>query len=121
MQILVVVANTEMRTFRAEVEKGSMRTSFGHGLVDPKARGSSNECEQSLLPKGNLVNIPEPRQAGGNTVSLKNACDDGKENFLFFLTFSLASKSDCLEQRPGEWNSSVTFHCLQCFRKFLKI
>ena len=47
MQILVVVANTRMRTSRAEEEKGSMRTAFGHGLVDPKALGSSNKSEQS--------------------------------------------------------------------------
>lgn len=38
VQILVVVAITKMRTFRAEVEKGSMRTAIGHGLLDPKAR-----------------------------------------------------------------------------------
>jgi hypothetical protein len=27
-----------MRTLKAEVEKGSMRTAIGHGLLDPKAR-----------------------------------------------------------------------------------
>ena len=36
MQILVVVANIQMRTLKAEVEKGSMRTAFDHGLLDPK-------------------------------------------------------------------------------------
>ena len=36
MQILVVVANIQMRTLKAEVEKGSMRTAIGHGLLDPK-------------------------------------------------------------------------------------
>jgi hypothetical protein len=36
VQILVVVANIQMRTLKAEVEKGSMRTVFGHGLLDPK-------------------------------------------------------------------------------------
>jgi hypothetical protein len=25
-----------MRTLKAEVEKGSMRTAIGHGLLDPK-------------------------------------------------------------------------------------
>ena len=38
MQILVVVAIIQMRTLKAEVEKGSMRTAIGHGLLDPKAR-----------------------------------------------------------------------------------
>jgi hypothetical protein len=37
VQILVVVANIQMRTLKTEVEKGSMRTAFGHGLFDPKA------------------------------------------------------------------------------------
>ena len=38
VQILVVVAIIQMRTLKAEVEKGSMRTAIGHGLLDPKAR-----------------------------------------------------------------------------------
>lgn len=37
MQILVVVANIQMRTLKAEVEKGSARTAFVRRLVDPKA------------------------------------------------------------------------------------
>jgi hypothetical protein len=41
VQILVVVANIQMRTLKAEVEKGSMRTVFGHGLLDPKVGGNS--------------------------------------------------------------------------------
>ena len=36
VQILVVVANIQMRTLKTEVEKGSWRTSVGPGLVDPK-------------------------------------------------------------------------------------
>ena len=36
MQILVVVATNQMRTLMTDEEKGSMRTSFGHGLVGPK-------------------------------------------------------------------------------------
>ena len=37
MQILVVVAIIQVRTLKAEVEKGFMRTSVDHELVDPKA------------------------------------------------------------------------------------
>jgi len=37
VQILVVVANIQMRTLKAEVEKGSARTAFDRRLVDPKA------------------------------------------------------------------------------------
>ncbi len=59
MQILVVVAIIQMRTLKAEVEKGSVRTVFGHGLFDPKAQGSSYKRVIHLLPKGNVVNIPQ--------------------------------------------------------------
>ena len=41
VQILVVVANIQMRTLKTEVGKVSMGTAFGHGLVDPKRPGSS--------------------------------------------------------------------------------
>ena len=37
MQILVVVANIQVRTLKAEVEKGFMRTAVDHELIDPKA------------------------------------------------------------------------------------
>ena len=40
VQILVVVASIQMTTLKAEVEKGSVRTAIGHGLVGPKARGN---------------------------------------------------------------------------------
>ena len=36
VQILVVVANIQMRTLKTEVEKGSMSPAIVHGLVDPK-------------------------------------------------------------------------------------
>lgn len=36
MQILVVVAIIQVRLLKAEVEKGSMRTVFVHGLAGPK-------------------------------------------------------------------------------------
>jgi len=39
--ILVVVASSQMRTLKTEVEKGSMPTAIGHGLVSPKRSGNS--------------------------------------------------------------------------------
>ena len=36
VQILVVVAIIQMRTLKAEVEKGSMGNVLCHGLIDPK-------------------------------------------------------------------------------------
>jgi len=38
VQILVVVANIQARTLKAEVEKGFVRTVFDHESVDPKAQ-----------------------------------------------------------------------------------
>jgi len=38
MQILVVVANIQVRILKTEAEKGFMRTAFVHELVDPKAK-----------------------------------------------------------------------------------
>ena len=37
MQILVVVANIQARSLRAEAEKGFARTAFGRELTDPKS------------------------------------------------------------------------------------
>ena len=83
VQILVVVANTQVRILRSEVEKGSVTTAFDHGLVGPKGWGNSVSKwaisfafssvyvpfwfvfrrfagDSPAQPKGNLVNIPEP-------------------------------------------------------------
>jgi len=38
VQILVVVANIQVRILKAEVEKGFMRTAVDHELVDPKTK-----------------------------------------------------------------------------------
>ena len=37
VQILVLVANIQMRTLKTEVEKGSVLTALVYGLVGPKA------------------------------------------------------------------------------------
>ena len=41
VQILVVVAIIQMRTLKAEVEKGSARTVLGRRLLGPKSKGNS--------------------------------------------------------------------------------
>jgi len=38
VQILVAVANIQVRHLKAEVEKGSSPTVFGRGSADPKAQ-----------------------------------------------------------------------------------
>ena len=46
--ILVVVAIIQMETLKAEVEKGSMRTAIGHGLLDPKVKRKRLRSSVSL-------------------------------------------------------------------------
>ena len=61
VQILVVVAIIQMRTLKTEVEKGFMRTAFGHELLDPKTKDNSIIQVVVYDPgsKGNEVNIPQ--------------------------------------------------------------
>ena len=51
VQILVVVANIQMRTLKTEVGKVSMRTAIGHGLADPKRQGSSAHADFCLVSR----------------------------------------------------------------------
>jgi len=48
VQILVEVANIQMRFLKTEVEKGSMWTAIEHGLVGPKAMGKPNHGAYSV-------------------------------------------------------------------------
>ena len=75
MQILVVVANTQVRPLRTDEEKGSMWTAVEHGSVGPKpgARALLKDMFFQLVTplhitaKGNQVNIPELKSGlGGN-------------------------------------------------------
>ena len=69
MQILVVVANIQVGTLKAEVEKGFMVTAVDHELVDPKPQvNPANNVIVSAYgtfqgyirtAKGSQVNIPE--------------------------------------------------------------
>ena len=56
MQILVEVAIIQMRILKAEVEKGSMRTEIGHGLLDPKVTWKYHEIAFQLCSrKGKML------------------------------------------------------------------
>ena len=83
MQILVVVANIQVRTLKAEVEKGFARTAFDRESVDPEAQI-------------NLVNsIIGPK--GGNSLGSNSsyAYYAERESGLIFLNLDL----DSLRQR----------------------
>ena len=70
MQILVVVANIQVRTLKAEVEKGFARTAFDRESVDPEAqinlvnrtigpavamRGSTSGCPYYVERESGLI------------------------------------------------------------------
>ena len=54
VQILVVVANIQVRTLKAEVEKGFMRTAVDHELIDPKVQINLEKGDNrlSIAPQG---------------------------------------------------------------------
>ena len=66
MQILVVVANIQARTLKAEVEKGFVRTVFDHELVDPKAQINLVKGDDRFL----FFLSSSSRKAGGGEGSL---------------------------------------------------
>ena len=65
LQILVVVANIQIRSLKTEVEKGSTLTAIGYGLVGPKRKGIFihfvSSRRETNISKGNHVNNLKPR------------------------------------------------------------
>lgn len=55
VQILVVVANTQVRPLRANVEKGSMLTAIEHGSVGPKRMAKAISESKTMSCKNNIV------------------------------------------------------------------
>ena len=81
VQILVVVANIQVRLLKTEVENGFMRTAIDHELVDPKAKINfvnkiNGETRKNLfwMPKGNKFNITWLRIGYfcGNATEIRN-------------------------------------------------
>ena len=98
VQILVVVANIQTGTLKAEVEKGSTGTALERGSVGPKRRdnsrlkrvrdkerfpnppGGRGRDEYARAPsKGNRVNIPEPGRGERPLSSRRRRCGDANE------------------------------------------
>ena len=75
MQILVVVANIQVRTLKTEVEKGSMETAVGHGLVD-----------QNGIKGG--IHI-----TGGYALPIRKMYDHSHPSIHLFISLSLSSLS----------------------------
>ena len=89
VQILVVVANIQMRTLKAEVEKGSVWTAFGHGLVDPKRWGNPVSRAQFRAAHRKGIGLIFPNrdaEADGNVSEPGDAGGSPGKSSLFFLT-----------------------------------
>ena len=105
VQILVVVANTQVRRLRTEVEKASVRTAIAHGSGGPNPLGTSPSCKAggrvparssrrlrrpALLGrgKGSRTNIPAPAAGkwfGDALVGLGDWLGRAPEEFSFLL------------------------------------
>jgi hypothetical protein len=73
VQILVVVANIQMRTLKTEVEKGSARTVIDCGSVGPKKW--VNSCSKVLHSQKKRINpvfvfFSQPTPSKGNQVNI---------------------------------------------------
>jgi len=56
VQILVAVANFQMRNLKTEVEKGSIGTVIDYGLVGPKSTGNSvYKMQKNYLIQSEIV------------------------------------------------------------------
>jgi hypothetical protein len=83
VQILVVVANIQVRSLKTEVEKGSACTVIVRGLIDPKTQANAgfevttfklHLWIASCLSKGKRVNIPASRRGDdANSLALSAA------------------------------------------------
>ena len=118
MQILVVVANIQVRTLKAEVEKGFMRTALVRELVDPKVQVNPDNDTMPRTPwgirikgrvhctrKGIRINIPEPSVGYfyGNVSKHRDvSCCPGKSS-LFFLTVLTSTESCRMEIGMEDW------------------
>ena len=92
VQILVVVANIQMRTLKTEVGKVSTWIALSRGLVVPKSQGSSVHVDFCLSArKGSsrfIFSLHTPRMwiINGNISEIGDARGGPGKRCLFFLT-----------------------------------
>ena len=88
VQILVVVANIQMRALKTEVEKGFMWTAVGHGLVDPRRQGCSAHAGFASYFEREWGSYSPTKTwiTNGNVKEFVNASGSFGKRCLFFLT-----------------------------------
>ncbi len=110
VQILVVVANIQMRTLKTEVEKGSARTVIDCGLVDPKAwvNSVSKYCVYAIACRKGMDLILSNLNWHFFSGDAKELGDVGKrpgKSYLFFLTLEETVESNCSAKQFYQWKS----------------
>ena len=101
VQILVVVANIQIRSLKTEVGKGSMATVVVHRLIDPKelANAYQNKKDTSVFdyfaPKGNPAEILEFRcgEFKWQHGEFGDIMESTGKSYLFYLTFYLTMEA----------------------------
>ena len=114
MQILVVVANIQMGTLKTEVEKGSMRTAVGHGLVDPKRQVNSvKACIYCIVSRKGirLIFRNQDMEFSGNANELGDVSKSPGKSYLFFLTVKQSLESVYPEKGFADWQSTLLLMC----------
>ena len=114
MQILVVVANIQVRTLKAEVEKGFMVTAVDHELVDPKPQ--VNPANNVIVSAMGHSKVTFARRKGvrliflnldmhlyGNVSELGDVSRCPGKSSLFFLTVQMTLESCCMEIGLDDW------------------
>jgi hypothetical protein len=127
MQILVVVANTQVRSLRTNVEKGSMWTAVEHGSAGPEECGEirsqspwfiyNSNTVLRCIPKGNWVNIPKPGHGKfsqqwvwcGNAIDLWDVGESPGKSCLFFVRYWVHGIG-----LTGDMDDSLEKHCGSC-------
>ncbi len=110
MQILVVVANIQVRTLKAEVEKGFVRTAVGHELIDPKAeinlengtigRFGGHQGSSQCRKGSRLIFLHLAPEVSGNASDPEDANQFPGKSSLFLLTDPTTLESHCVEIGP---------------------
>ena len=119
VQILVVVANIQAGTLKAEAEKGFVRTAVGHESTDPKAgtdleKGAIGPVRRTSgsppSPKGKRVDIPASGPGGGgNANDLEAVGRRPGESSLFSLTVRTPPESLRAETGTEDRKSASPF------------
>ena len=94
VRILVVVANIQMRTLKAEEGKSSMWTTLTHGLVNPKRRGKPvwQRMMHELRKRIRLTFLKRDMMVDDNVRESGDVVEGLEKSYFFYLITRLTWK-----------------------------